>query len=173
MAGISEVRFKAFHKDMRQITDDMVKIIILGGGVHFEGFHLTIIGGWLKGIRQGNKLRAVSEDGQKNFSRYVTRVSQAQVKLAIERILEDINSRTHLPESAYKNGIRLNTEYRCQNKKCNPSGKRRLLFMSAGLIDQAIQIKCYGCGLLNTFWNNRIDFDESGALYMKKNGIGK
>jgi len=88
-------------------------------------------------------------------------------------ILSDINSSTHLPEDALKNGIRLDTEYRCQNQKCNPAGKRRLLFICMGPIVQTIQIKCYGCGLLNTFWKNRIDFDEDGVLFMKANGGGK
>ena len=132
-----------------------------GGGFQFDGFVLSMDSGSFC-------LFAISQDSQKTFERYMPQVNQAQVKLAIERLFQDINSSTHLPESAYNNGIRLDTEYRCQNQKCNPTGKRRILFVSAGLIDQAIQIKCNGCGLLNTFWKNRIDFDEYGALRMTK-----
>jgi len=145
-----------------------------GGGLTFYGYVLSLGGGPFKEKKQNRPtiLSAVSNDGLKTLKQnLIAPISHEQIKLAIGYIIQDINSSTHLPKSAYKNGIRLDTEHRCQNQKCNPSGKRRLLFMSAGLIDQAIQIKCYGCGLLNTFWNNRIDFDESGALYMKKNNV--
>lgn len=159
---------------MRQITDEMVKTIMGGSGVQLEGFVLSIDVGSFhkKKSKKNNSLFAISQDGQKTFIRYMTRVSQAQVKLAIERLLQDINSSTHLPESAYNNGIRLDTEHRCQNERCNPAGKRRLLFVSAGPMAQAMQVKCK-CGWMNTFWNNRIDFDEYGALYMKTNRSGK
>lgn len=157
---------------MRQITDDMVKTLIDGGGLSIEGFLLSIKTGPYSHLKSrqnlGTSLQAISRDGRKTHTRKVVPVSQVQVKLAIEDILQDINSSIHLPESAYKNGIRLDTEYRCQNQKCNPAGKRRLLFVSAGLMMQVIQIKCNGCGLLNTFWKNRIDFDEYGALRMTK-----
>jgi len=144
----------------------MVKTLIRGGGVRFEGFLLNLKDGPFSTIHR-NMLQAVSDDGQKAFELYMTEVSQEQVKRTIKRLLSEINSSIYLPESAYKSGIRLDTEHRCQNQKCNPAGKRRLLFVSAGPMMQAIQIKCNGCGLLNTFWKNRIDFDEYGAIQMK------
>ena len=136
-----------------------------GSGLRCDGFLLSLKHGSFSAI-SGNMLQAVSDDGQKAFEAYMTEVSQTQVKDKIKRLFSEINSSTHLPESAYKNGIRLDTEYRCQNQKCNPAGNRRLLFVSAGSLVQAIQIKCT-CGLLNTFWKNRIDFDEHGALKME------
>lgn len=138
-----------------------------GGGVRLEGFLLNLKCGPFSTISR-NMLQAVSDDGQKAFEMYMTEVSKVRVKRTIKRLFSEINSSTHLSESAYKNGIRLDTEYRCQNQKCNPAGKRRLLFVSAGLMMQVIQIKCNRCGLLNTFWKNRIDFDEYGALRMTK-----
>ena len=134
----------------------------MGGGVLLEGFLLSVDTRY-----SGAELKAVSKDGKFTHTRNVKPVTHARLKIAIECILQDINSNTNLPESAYRNGIRLDTEYRCQNQNCNPSGKRRKLFVSAGPIKQPIQTKCR-CGLLNTFWKNRIDFDEQGALQMKK-----
>jgi len=150
---------------MRQITDEMVKIVMNGGGLNYQGFvfHVQDIGKkWpLSGI-----VRAISRDGQRIFDYDIALIGRAQIKTAIENILNDINSSTHLPKSAYSNGIRLDTEYRCQNQRCNPAGKRRLLFVSAGPMAQVMQVKCK-CGYMNTFWKNRIYFDEYGAIQMK------
>ena len=153
---------------MRQITDDMIEKILKGGGLDLEGFLLGLERGLFTDKKKTRPtiLIAVSKDGRKTLSQEVTQVSQDQVKLAIENILQDINSSTYLPKSAYKNGIRLDTEHRCQNQRCNPAGLRRLLFVSAGPMAQAMQIKCK-CGWMNTFWKNRIDFDEYGAIQMK------
>ena len=153
---------------MRQITDEMVRTLMRGSGLDFEGFLVSLAGGPFTDRKQNQKtiLNAVSNDGRKILSRPVTPVNQIQVKIEIENILQDINSSTHLPESAYSNGIRLDTEHRCQNQRCNPAGLRRLLFVSAGPMSQPMQIKCK-CGWINTFWNNRIDFDEYGAIQMK------
>ncbi len=153
---------------MRQITDEMVRTIMGGGGLTFEGYVLHLRGGPFTKTKQNwpTTLIAVSSNSLKTLNREVTPVIQVQVKRAIENILQDINSSTHLPESAYNNGIRLDTEHRCQNQRCNPAGKRRLLFVSAGPMVQPMQIKCK-CGWMNTFWKNRIYFDEYGAIQMK------
>jgi len=65
------------------------------------------------------------------------------------------------------NQIKIDTENRCQSSKCNPTGKPKLLFKSAGKSVTPIQCKCE-CGHLSTFWPNRIWFDEVGSLYMKR-----
>ena len=66
------------------------------------------------------------------------------------------------------NNVKLDTENRCQSSKCHPTGQPKLLFKSAGEPTQLIQIKCYDCGHMSTFWPNRIGFDEFGSLYMKR-----
>jgi len=157
---------------LRQVTDEMVKTITNGGGIHFDGFIFSIEAGYFLHPKSPQNLetilQAVSSDGKTIHTRGVVLASNNKIKIAIQDILQDIHSSMHLPESVYNNIIRLDTEHRCQNQKCNPAGKRRLLFVSAGPMVQAIQIKCNGCGLLNTFWKNRIDFDEYGALRMTK-----
>ena len=154
---------------MRQITDDMVKMVRTGSGLTVDGWLISLEHPYLVGTGKNKdfKLKAVWKDGSTTLTITIGKFSDVTLKQAIGGIIGDINSRTHLPESAYNNGIRLDTEHRCQNPRCNPAGKRRLLFVSAGPVAQPMQIKCNGCRWMNTFWNNRIDFDESGVLYMK------
>ena len=159
---------------MRQITGDMVKTIMAGGGLVVDGYIIELDYSYnIENVAVSDKdykLHAVSEDGITTLTTRIGKFSNLTLKQAIQGIVQDINSKTHLSESAFKNGIRLDTEHRCQNSRCNPLGKRRLLFVSAGSMEQPMQIKCK-CGWMNTFWNNRIDFDEFGALYMKKRNI--
>jgi len=72
-----------------------------------------------------------------------------------------------MAETKTINQIKIDTENRCQSSKCNPTGKPKLLFMSAGKPETPIQCKCQ-CGHMSTFWPNRIAFDEVGSLYMKR-----
>jgi len=153
------------HYRNQIVTDDMVKTLMKGGGVRLEGYLLNLKDGPFSTISR-NILQAVSDDGQKAFEMYMTDVSQELLKRTIKRLLSEINSRKYISKSVYKNGIRLDTEYRCQNQKCKPNGKQPLLFKTSRPIEQPIQIKCK-CGWINTFWKNRIDFDDQGALYMK------
>jgi len=75
--------------------------------------------------------------------------------------------RLSMAEPKTINNVRIDTENRCQSHKCNPTGKPKLLFMSAGSPQTPIQIKCQ-CGHMNTIWPNRIGFDEFDSLYMKR-----
>ena len=100
---------------MKQATDDMVRAIISGGGLSIQGFQLSLKGGKFPDRRQNMPitLNAVTRDGTTTISCEVMSIDPGQVKLAIDKIFQDINSSIHLPESAYKNQVRLNTEYRC------------------------------------------------------------
>ena len=67
-----------------------------------------------------------------------------------------------------RNSVPIDVENRCQGPECNPRGTPKLLFMSAGKPRQPIQVKCYSCGHMSTFWPQRISIDEYGSVYMKQ-----
>jgi len=71
-------------------------------------------------------------------------------------------------EVTRRNSVPIDVENRCQGPKCNPRGDSRLLFKSAGKPTQPIEVRCWGCGHMNTFWPQRISIDEHGSVYMKQ-----
>ena len=146
-----------------RVTDNMLEILKSGGSIKFQGWVVTSATKRfpIRSEYKDKMLFAVSPSGD------ALELSIDKLDITLEKMFQEINSRSHLPESAYRNGIRLDTENRCQSSKCNPApgGKSRLLFMSAGQMEQVIQIKCK-CGFMNTFWKNRIKIDDSGVLRM-------
>ena len=151
-----------------KVTDNMLEILKSGGSFKFQGWIVNAARPRLprETSRRGLMLFSLSPNGE---ALQMPFGSWEYLRDVVERMFQEINSRSYLPESAYRNGIRLDTEYRCQNfRKCNPDpkGKSRLLFVSAGKVNQVIQIKCK-CGYMNTFWRNRIKLDASGALKME------
>ena len=150
-----------------KVTDNMLEILKSGGSFKFQGWVVTAATRRIP--KDGSQaVFAVSPSGGDALEHFIEQGESLDE--AVQKIFTEINSSSYLPESAYRNGIRLDTEYRCQNfRKCNPDpkGKSRLLFVSAGKVNQVIQIKCK-CGHMNTFWRNRIKLDESGALKMEE-----
>ncbi len=148
-----------------KVTDNMLEILKSGGSFKFQGWVVTAA---TRGIpKDGSQaVFAVSPSGGNALEHFIEQ--DESLDEAVQKIFTEINSSSYLPESAYRNGIRLDTENRCQSSRCNPSpgGKPRLLFVSAGQINQVIQIKCK-CGYMNTFWRNRIKMDASGALQVE------
>ena len=150
-----------------RVTDNMLETLKFGGSLKFMDWIVTAATPRLPRERQHEAaalLFAISPQGDA-LEMSISPLSE--LSAVVEAMFKEINSRAHLPKSAYKNGIRLDTENRCQSSRCNPKGgKSRLLFVSAGRVDQVIQVKCK-CGYVNTFWRNRIQFDEFGALKME------
>ena len=149
-----------------KVTDNMLEILKSGGSFKFQGWILNAARPrpGRTDRKPGNfMLFAISPQGE------ALELEIGQLNITLENMFQEINSSSYLPESAYRNGIRLDTENRCQSSRCNPSpgGKPRLLFVSAGQIKQVIQVKCK-CGYMNTFWRNRIKLDASGALQMEE-----
>ena len=150
-----------------RVTDNMIQILKSGGSIKFQDWIVTAAAPRLpkEAPGCGVMLFAISPEGDA-LEMPIDPVSELDTVL--EKMFQEINSRSHLPESAFRNGIRLDTENRCQSPRCNPSpgGKSRLLFMSSGKVKEVIQVKCK-CGYVNTFWRNRIQLDEFGALKME------
>ncbi len=157
-----------------KVTDNMLEILKSGGSFKFQGWILNIATSRVANresyvfrysVNAPIMLFAVSPQGE---ALELKIKFLSNIPFVLETMFQEINSRSYLPKSAYNNGIRLDTENRCQSSRCNPSpgGKPRLLFVSAGQINQVIQIKCK-CGYMNTFWRNRIKLDASGALKME------
>lgn len=145
----------------------MIQILKSGGSIRFQGWIVTAAAPRLpkQAPGCGVMLFAISPGGE---AMELPINSGDELTSVLDYMFKEINSISHLPKSAFRNGIRLDTENRCQSSRCNPSpgGKSRLLFVSAGKVSQVIQVKCK-CGYMNTFWRNRIGFDESGALKME------
>ena len=145
----------------------MLKTLKSGGSFKFQGWILNAGRQRIASKKPHVKvlLFAISPNGDA-LELPVARFGELDTVL--EKMFHEINSRSYLPESAYRNGVRLDTEHRCQSSKCNrnPAGESRLLFMSAGKLTQVIQVKCR-CGYMNTFWRNRIKLDASGSLKME------
>ena len=151
-----------------KVTDNMVEILKSGGSIKFQNWIVTAAKPRLpkEAPGCGVMLFAISPVGD---ALELPIDPLNELGFVLEDMFKEINSASHLPKSALRNRIRLDTENRCQSSRCNPvsGGKSRLLFVSAGKVSQVIQVKCPKCGYMNTFWKNRIGFDETGALQME------